>query len=699
VPDRPDPSSSESPAFDEGGSADASPAPAGDDELIESERQPAEPYQFQDGDGQIAAGLLDAAAGSLTRMTDGWSAVKRAAVEAGMPANIGLVEEAALVMGYRLRMALGTEEAACRLAPMTPAGEHSWPPPIESVSADVVSLWADAAGFVSHRAAVARLEDLLFERKDGNRGTRARAAISAYLDYADVAPTELEKTEVLLRAWDLTLRVRASDLRALCWQQMAARARTLIDSGQYLPGLLIPLLKALARDLLIPKGEPAPDDTVDVDSLLREAMGLYQDGYQVSHVAAIIRSRQPDLEMLETVNRQEVEAYLAQSESGPLLLRQTRLTEAIEVAKRRGLHDMADEATAALQRIDPSHLGMQRFSNSVEVPRGPVEEWLLGFVRSGDWRDGIRYLLTTDPPTGSLQTLREMERGLRSASLLTRLMGVQLLSHDGLPSFSPSNDEEREAYEVANVARIQAENQGRLLAVGLRRFGERYGIPSEEQLTEVLSYGGSTDLRLASSLARAFRHWWNEDYEAAAAVAYPLVEAAVRSLLRELDEGIYRLQKASDPGQYPGLWTMLEALEEIAFDESWSYFIKWLLLGPPTGINLRNDLAHGFIHDPGAIYSLLVLRAAALLVPLTPPGPNGDPIDDDDMRTLRLTDEPAQDAGSRRAREEIEALLNRPVTHPQRWPTSPPLWEQAGGLVAGTLRLAARFIDTVTGRR
>jgi hypothetical protein len=697
--DRPDPSNTETPATDESESANASPPLDGDDESIEGERQPAEPYQFQDGDGQIAAGLLDTAANSPTRMTDGWSAVKRAAVEAGMPDDSALVEEVALIMGYCLRMALGTEEAACRLVPMTAAGEHSWPPLIESASDDVIRLWVDAARFVSHRAAVARLEDLLFERKEGNRGTRARAAISAYLDYVDVAPTELEKTEVLLRAWDLALRVGAEDLHALCRQQMAARARALIDGGQHLPGLLLPLLKAIARGPLTPQGEAVSDDPVDVDSLLQETMGLYQDGYQVSHVAGIIRSRQPDLEMLEAVNRREVEAYLAQSESGPLLLRQTRLVEAIEVAKRRGLHDMADEATAALQRIDPSQLGMQRFRNSVELPPGPVEEWLLGFVRSGDWRDGIRYLLSTDPPTGSLQSLREMERGLRSASPLTRLMGVQLLSHDGLPTFSPSNDEEREAYEVANVARIQAENQGRLLSVGLRHFAERYGIPSEEQLTELLSYDGSTDLRLTSSLARAFLHWWNEDYEAAAAVAYPLVEAAVRSLLRELDEGIYRLQKASDPGQYPGLWTMLEALEEIALDESWSYFIKWLFLGPPAGMNLRNDLAHGFIHDPGGVYSVLVLRAAAVLVPLTRPGPNADPIDDDNMRTPRPADDPTQNAGARRARADIEALLSRPVAHPQRWPAPPPLWARAGGLVADALRLTAKAIDNVIGRR
>jgi Domain of unknown function (DUF4209) len=339
-----------------------------------------------------------------------------------------------------------------------------------------------------------------------------------------------------------------------------------------------------------------------------------------------------------------------------------------------------------------------RFSTSTELPRGPVEEWLLGFVRSMDWRDGIHYLLSTDPPTGPLPRLRDIERELRAASVFTWTIGVQLLSQDGLPSFSPTTNEERDAYELAKVARTHAENNGRILAVGLRRFAEYYGIPSEEDLTEVLSFDGSADMRLVSSLARALRHWWNEDYEAAAAVAFPLVEASVRSLLRELDESIYRLQKASDPGQYPGLWTMLEALEQSPLDESWAYFVKWLLLGPPTGINLRNDLAHGFIHAPGGVHSLLVLRAAAVLLPLTRQGPDTAPPSEDDLHSPRLPDEPEQAAGARRARAEIEPMLARPVAEPQSWPAFPGLCAQLERLLADVLRLAAGAVHRLTSR-
>ena len=137
-----------------------------------------------------------------SRLTDGWSEVKRAAVAAGIANDNALAQETALVMGYHLRMALGSEVAACRLGPATPADEHSWPPTIENVSADVVRLWSDAADHVTKTCSIARIHDLLFERREGNSWVHAQAAILAYLDFAATAHSELDRTEVLMRAWD-----------------------------------------------------------------------------------------------------------------------------------------------------------------------------------------------------------------------------------------------------------------------------------------------------------------------------------------------------------------------------------------------------------------------------------------------------------------------------------------------------------------
>lgn len=151
------------------------------------------------------------------------------------------------------------------------------------------------------------------------------------------------------------------------------------------------------------------------------------------------------------------------------------------------------------------------------------------------------------------------------------------------------------------------------MAVGLDHVVERYGVPPFEELVDAILEQGCRDPQLARGLARGFEHYFKGDYESCAAVVIPKFEAAARSLLRELDEGIYRVQVGKTPGGYVGLYILLGELEKLALDESWAYFFRWLLLGP-YGANLRNDVAHGFVFGPGPVYAALLLRAVSVLV-------------------------------------------------------------------------------------
>jgi hypothetical protein len=55
-----------------------------------------------------------------------------------------------------------------------------------------------------------------------------------------------------------------------------------------------------------------------------------------------------------------------------------------------------------------------------------------------------------------------------------------------------------------------------------------------------------------------------------------------------------KLQAGPDQGQYLMLYPLLQQLQELGMDESWIYFLRWMLLAPP-GMNIRNDIAHGFV--------------------------------------------------------------------------------------------------------
>ncbi|WP_433732669.1 DUF4209 domain-containing protein [Nocardia sp. CA-129566] len=165
----------------------------------------------------------------------------------------------------------------------------------------------------------------------------------------------------------------------------------------------------------------------------------------------------------------------------------------------------------------------------------------------------------------------------------------------------------------ARSAGIQADLYGGILADALQRIGHRYGVPAVDELTVVFIELGAVDPRLARSLAKGFGYFWARDHEAVAGIVIPKIEAAARALLRQLDEGIYQVQAAKNPGNYPYLPVLLDELETLALDEDWAYFLRWQLLGP-IGLNLRNEYAHGFIDDVGPIQAALLLRAAVVLI-------------------------------------------------------------------------------------
>ncbi len=106
---------------------------------------------------------------------------------------------------------------------------------------------------------------------------------------------------------------------------------------------------------------------------------------------------------------------------------------------------------------------------------------------------------------------------------------------------------------------------------------------------------------------------------------------------------------SKDPGGYVGLYVLLDELERLALDPSWAYFFRWLLLGP-YGANLRNDVAHGFVFDPGPVYAALTLRAVSVLALVAGPLP------DDQFGA-----QPDDESMNPRSRTEVNTVLAQPT--------------------------------------
>lgn len=621
-----------------------------DDGGIElSEAPPLQPYAFDEGDAQGAAARLDEAFAAATGLT-GWAGLldgirgpdwKLGDTES--PLDIALGRLAA----YRLDIHHFGEPPGCRLGPRR-EDQYAYPMQISAVPDEEVRLWKSISAHVADPGAVARVHDLLVERGEGSRRTHAQQAVDAYLAIENTSLRDEtggvshSAVSYLLRAWDLTRRFHLWEKLPDVEQRLLATATAELATAVHSPGLVLPLLEALAAAPV--RRQPADASAVNRDEvklLLAQAMDRYPDGRLLQQTMDIARSLAVDEIERAALTRDQAERLLRYARAVAGHLRMVRLQEAIAFARNRGVKDVEAEATVELQRIPRDALGMQSITSSVSIPADYFQRQITPFTDSADWSDGIVHFLKGSCPTGSYQRLVEQEREHASRFSLRRLFTTQHLTLEGRPSWAAQSDDEKTAAEIAWIASISAQHSGRVLAAGLHAFVDRYGVPGEDELVDVLLDLTGANAALIRSLARALRLYLQGEYEASANLIVPKIEAAARMLLLELDEAIYKVQIGSDPGGYGGLYGLIDALGKLCLDEDWTYFLQWLLLGSP-GQNARNDLTHGLVLDPGPVQAALILRAAALLITVTE----------------------SDNAASPRTREDLERLLAAPTDPP-----------------------------------
>lgn len=576
---------------------------------------------------------------------------------------------------FQLRLAIAREAPGCQLAPQIDTVEYAYPARLRDVPEAEVRLWREMAARVTHPAARARLHDLLAERRDGDVRSHAESAVDAYLelvtDGQQAADDErLRTAEELVRAWEVCRRYHLWDRFQRVQAALLYAVSRELEKGDHKAGIVLPMLEAAAAPPVRRQPESATDTpagTPDLDALIELAILAYPEDYLLDQTMDLARRRAASADEREALDRRQGHSLLKAALDEAGMLRQYRLQVAIAFARGRGLADIADEATAELQRIRPEDLGLKPMQTSMWLPRDARERYLSAFTRSPLWADALAQFLDSDCPTGAYDALLQQERDLARISVMRRLFRRTLLTQEGRPAWTTSTDEQEQAAEIAWIAGSYAKEHGRLLAEGLRRMADRYDLPNEDVLTDHLSLGGRADVPLSRSLARALTLYWRGEYEASVHLIAPKIEAAARGLLLELDEPIYRIQVGSDPGGYGGLHGLLTSLQDAGMDPDWIYFLKWLLLGNP-GANIRNDLTHGLVFDPGPLYTALVLRAAAVMFPLVAPDAG---------------------AAANRDRDRVLELIRRPVLKPVAWPTAKGVRQRILVGVSGAFRAAA----------
>ena len=535
--------------------------------------------------------------------------VRRLGAELPVPLALVVVQELAFTFMYLWEVS--STDAPQPGATLVPLEGRSVPPALKDADDQVRALWLDLAPAVRHPIARARCFDIVFTLGLAPNGRdSAERAARAYLESVGGSLRPRDQAIGLLRGWTLTRMVGLSDLEDDLAAAMLALADGVVDRGDD-PHAALPLLDALTapgrKKVVPPLGDRA-------NAVLDRALTVYPQAQVIAEIAAVVRKRSPaDQDRADRASRAEVTALLGEADRArDAFAMRYFLSDAASVAKRYGIDDLEQLAVSRLQAAPA--VQWQTLQTEAQLPHFLVYAYMYDYRHAADWREALNSWVHTDAPSGKAEANNERARQSFQTSVVRRLATNVVFNQNDLPERTFSGDDSALAREVVRLEQIGNGVYGHLLASGLNLIRARFGIPSLEELTEFLASTG-TKPALARALAQAFRLFWVGEFEASAHLAAPKVEAAVRALLLELNEPVYRVSVGDSLGQFPGLGALLPGLVDQGFDPDWERFLRALLLS--DGDNMRNLIAHGFMDEVDPAKAALVLRALAVVVLIT----------------------------------------------------------------------------------
>jgi hypothetical protein len=477
------------------------------------------------------------------------------------------------------------------------------PPQVSDLPEDVISIWIGVASQVRHPGASSRLNDLLFVRGGVSRaGSYAKAAIDGYLALKDTNWTALEITRGLLRALQLARGVRdetrvtqaIADTISHYWSNIQASAP---------PGVTIPLIEGLFG--LANQGDV-------IDHMISSARSLYADPHIEDQLLSWQIGRARDPLNRQRYTRERVQVWLKAADQAAPLIKVMYLETAAQYVDDVSDPELKQSVKSMLQNAGRDDLGLKTTVDTISLPQDEVEQYIGQFVAPDEWQGAIELFSRHPPPTGDYEENVRLANEIDDAAPLQSVISRVRLGGDGLPRWRPVTEEDREDARLARIEEYQATLRGNLLAQVLREIGRHYSKPSRQTLVEYFATRPNIAPGTAEQLGTAIDLFWKGEESAALYIAVWLVESLLRNLILQSDEGIYSVQRRHKPGQYPGLGFLLKKLSALGLDQSW-YRYFWTVFASPAGLNMRNEIAHGFGGRSGPGAAALAIHASCFL--------------------------------------------------------------------------------------
>ena len=494
-----------------------------------------------------------------------------------------------------------------------------YPPPLDSVPDETISLWAKLSELVTHPYLRARLNDLLWERQWPEQSyLNAFTAIDGYLEYAPMVDG-IESSDALGRAFHLARALNDHNRAGRVVEAALQLAEMVLESAEPFPGVVLGLL-----DIALSHSEENARQRAA--ALLRQAMDVFDDPWiqeQIIGRQLAVTSGGP--EQKRTMQRRSVDLWREQASAMTGMKRMFFLERALEHARTHQFNEEAEEILLELQELEFDEGEIQSISTEAELPGDYIENTISWICSADNWGDCLSRLLTLGPLSGSLQQNRETVRQQAQQFVLLNLFDQYARGPRNETIFTARSDEDKANVALARQESMAIDMASYIAAEALDRFHATHGNPPKAELEAVFTTP-FIERGSAERIAASIEHYAHRRFDECVMVLLPRIERTIRELLRKIGQPVWRERphrsKKQLYGQQRPLWTLLSQLKD-KLDEDWRSYLVTLLV-KPLGHNLRNRYMHGLVDQTTREHAAALIHAVTYLAALQPEAPRRD---------------------------------------------------------------------------
>jgi hypothetical protein len=425
------------------------------------------------------AQLVDAACDGIEYLHDPSHRVRKLAdqvrLAADDPAVIALVRTFAYVLQQ-----LNASDQGQPGVELAPLDGPSWmPEALRDASVDLKALWVELSTQVTHPVARARLFDIVFTLRLGDRPHEsAQHAARAYRDAVGGSLRSQDQSFGLLRAWTLARRMNLPTLEQDVTVDMLDMVEQVLTDNDYFYGA-IRLLEAL----IVPgRKNRAQLNDPRVDDLLDRALLTYPEVHVIKDVAVMVRRRAAgDKARITHASRVEVEAMLADARAAtePLVIRYL-FNEAASAARRLELPDLEEIAVAHLQAAPA--VEWQKSRTEINFPMVLLVDFMRPFEKAANWPEALAAWCHTEAPSGHHPSNLATAERVQQISVIRSAVTNVVFRDGDLPKRTLSSDNDLIQHELARVETASFKLHSIMLADALDLIKTRFGIPTRDDL-------------------------------------------------------------------------------------------------------------------------------------------------------------------------------------------------------------------------